>query len=79
MPIYEFRCTHCRQEFEELASATASDTPACPSCASPETEKLMSCCHHTGGGGDYDSGGYSPGGGGGGCGGCSGGNCASCH
>ncbi len=77
MPMYEFRCTSCHREFEELVSATAKETPSCPACSSTKTEKLMSCCHHSGGGNaDY---GAAPARSGGGCAGCSGGNCASCH
>jgi len=41
MPIYEYRCTHCSEEFE-LLILRASPAPACPSCASPDVEKLLS-------------------------------------
>ncbi|SDF49043.1 FmdB family zinc ribbon protein [Desulfovibrio legallii] len=77
MPIYEYSCTKCGRDFEELVFDDAA--PVCPHCGSHATHKLMSCCaHHAGGsaGGDYAP--PSGGSGGGGCAGCSGGNCASC-
>ncbi|MFT4302044.1 MAG: zinc ribbon domain-containing protein [Desulfovibrio sp.] len=75
MPIYEYCCEKCDQNFEELVYGDAA--PACPHCGSHATHKLMSCCAHRGGGAHGDD--YAPSsGGGGGCAGCSGGNCASC-
>jgi putative FmdB family regulatory protein len=41
MPIYDFRCTRCGNEFEALSRP--QDPPvACPSCQSTELEKLLS-------------------------------------
>lgn len=40
MPIFEFRCTRCQHQFEALVRT--GDTPACPSCASTDLEKLLS-------------------------------------
>ena len=40
MPIFEYRCRACRDEFETLVRT--GDTPACPKCASAELEKLLS-------------------------------------
>lgn len=78
MPIYEFYCEKCHEEFEELVFGNA--LPPCPHCGAAQTRKLMSrpCCHKSGDGGADD---YSPpaSSGGGGCAGCSGGNCANCH
>jgi putative FmdB family regulatory protein len=31
MPMYEFRCTRCAKEFEEVVS-TSDSKPACPEC-----------------------------------------------
>ena len=74
MPLYEFRCNKCNQDFEDLIPADAR--AKCPHCGSADTEKLMSVCVRSGrGGADAYAGDYS---GGGGCGSCSGGNCASC-
>ena len=80
MPIYEYQCSRCDTEFEEIASST-DETPHCPSCGSADTRKLMSCACRCRGGNDssFRDAAYTSGGGGGGCGGCSGGNCASCH
>ena len=74
MPIYEYQCKACKEEFEELAFGDAA--PPCPSCGSGKTRKLMSrpCRHRAGDDGYVPSSSSS----GGGCAGCSGGNCAAC-
>jgi putative FmdB family regulatory protein len=74
MPIYEYQCSACGKEFEELVFG--DEAPSCPSCGSGETGKLMSrpCYRMAGNSGHAPS----PSGGGGGCAGCSGGNCATC-
>ena len=41
MPIYEYQCCDCCNEFEELVFS-GNDTPPCPKCASANVEKLMS-------------------------------------
>ncbi len=41
MPIYEYRCRGCDKNFEALVRA-AGDSVACPSCASPKVERLLS-------------------------------------
>jgi putative FmdB family regulatory protein len=41
MPIYEYRCSHCADEFELLVLRT-SPVPACPSCESLDIEQLLS-------------------------------------
>lgn len=40
MPIYEYRCQGCGQEFELLVLKTT--TPACPQCQSAALERLVS-------------------------------------
>lgn len=40
MPIYEYTCTKCGKDFEELVFG--DDLPACPHCGAAETRKLMS-------------------------------------
>ena len=40
MPIFEFVCKECDQEFEELVQGTSQ--PRCPSCESEELEKKLS-------------------------------------
>ena len=41
MPIYEYECRHCGQQFEFLVRAGGAD-PACPKCQSAELERLLS-------------------------------------
>ena len=41
MPIYEFECTKCHNEFEELVLG-ANSSVHCPACKSGEVKKLMS-------------------------------------
>lgn len=40
MPIFEYRCTSCQNEFETLVRS--GDIPACPKCASLDLTKLLS-------------------------------------
>ena len=40
MPIYEYRCSSCGNEFEKLVRA--SDTPECPSCHGQKLDKKLS-------------------------------------
>lgn len=40
MPIFEYHCSDCGREFEQLVRA--SSTPACPHCASEHLEKKLS-------------------------------------
>lgn len=40
MPIFDFRCTDCQNEFEALVRG--AQTPACPKCGSAALEKLLS-------------------------------------
>ena len=41
MPIYEYSCRQCGNEFE-LLILKSSGVPACPSCQSAELEQLLS-------------------------------------
>ncbi len=67
MPIYEYKCCECGNEFEELVSGQ-NDLPPCPKCKSEKVTKLMSACavqtDGSGGGGMPDFGGMPPMGGG---------------
>ena len=69
MPIYEYQCQSCGQEFQKRVSfAEADSKPFCPNCESEETAKKISmfCAHGvTGGSGSS-------------CSGCEGGSCSSC-
>ncbi len=40
MPIYEYACRKCGQEFEHLTSG--SEKPECPKCESRSVEKKLS-------------------------------------
>lgn len=46
MPIYEYTCAACGATFSHLwrSIQTASDAPApaCPTCASPQTQRVLS-------------------------------------
>ncbi len=41
MPIYEYICADCENEFEELVFSR-DETPPCPKCGSKNVTKLMS-------------------------------------
>lgn len=41
MPLYEYRCHHCKKVFEVLQKV-GEDGAACPRCASADTERVMS-------------------------------------
>ncbi|MGH7618993.1 MAG: FmdB family zinc ribbon protein [Gemmatimonadaceae bacterium] len=40
MPLFDFRCSSCGNEFEALVRGQAQ--PACPRCASTDLERLLS-------------------------------------
>ncbi|MFN2305129.1 MAG: FmdB family zinc ribbon protein [Anaerolineales bacterium] len=44
MPIYEYHCTDCKNEFEKLMrfSDPNIDSPECPNCKSSNTHKRLS-------------------------------------
>ena len=74
MPIYEYHCEDCDQDFECLV--IGSETPECTCCNSRNINRLMSACGFVskGSGGETVSstaGAYS-------CGGCAATSCASC-
>jgi putative FmdB family regulatory protein len=77
MPIYEYLCKDCGQEFEVLRSMKEADSPmACKKCNGSHTTRMISTFVAKSGERVVT---HSGGGGGGGCGGCSGGSCGSCH
>ena len=43
MPLFEFACTDCQDEFEELVfSASKTSDVTCPKCGSPNVHKKIS-------------------------------------
>lgn len=74
MPLYEFRCRACRSRFERLVRVGRESEVRCPSCGSPEVQKLFSTfgIH----GGDKPSAGSASSGG---CTTCSSKSCSTCH
>lgn len=51
MPLFEYRCKYCQKVSEHLFMGGLSDLEGkqidCPTCGSPETEKLISCPNFT--------------------------------
>ena len=41
MPIYEFECRSCGNEFEHMQSFSATTTPACGACGSEEVVRRL--------------------------------------
>ncbi len=39
MPLYDFRCRHCGERFEELARE--EELPSCPACGAADPERLL--------------------------------------
>lgn len=51
MPMYEYQCNSCGEQFEELVSLSSKEEPPCPKCSSGDTRKLVSLFGGMGGGG----------------------------
>lgn len=82
MPIYEYKCEDCGEQFEELVFDD-SDAVSCPKCSGSNTGKLLSCCRFKTGGitsgeAPAESGSASSAASSSPCAGCSGGDCSSC-
>ena len=41
MPIYEFVCQSCSNEFENIQSFSDSSVPVCPNCGNEDVERQM--------------------------------------
>ena len=72
MPIYEYRCEKCGNEFELIVFR--DDTPECPACGDKEPTRKMSTFGFSMGYKSKSSGSSS----GSGCAGCGSSNCSSC-
>lgn len=43
MPLYEYHCDHCEEDFEKMVRFSEADQlPECPHCHSSETRKRIS-------------------------------------
>jgi putative FmdB family regulatory protein len=42
MPIYEYRCGACEEQFEEYLASSTAPAPACPACGSKKVERRWS-------------------------------------
>jgi putative FmdB family regulatory protein len=42
MPIYEYECRQCNQQFEFLLRPASNTTAACPECGGQDLERLLS-------------------------------------
>jgi putative FmdB family regulatory protein len=74
MPIYEFKCSDCQKEFDELCSMGCNSVP-CPKCGSANTRKKVSTFAAMSSGSE----GVKSIGGGHSCGSCHSGSCSTCH
>lgn len=72
MPMFEFHCTKCNCDFEELVRT--GDKVQCPKCKGRKVQKKMSACSHKSSGGKFVSSS-----GGSGCSSCSKPSCSHCH
>jgi putative FmdB family regulatory protein len=72
MPIYEYKCLKCDEEFEALVFRS-DDKVACPHCKADKLERLMSACGFKSG----ES--FTPSSGSSGCASCSSSSCSTCH
>jgi putative FmdB family regulatory protein len=70
MPIYEFYCNQCKNEFEKLVF-NASEKIVCPQCKSKKVHRMMSSFAFSSGG-KFNSTASSS------CGTCSATNCSTC-
>ncbi|MCP4682639.1 MAG: zinc ribbon domain-containing protein [Desulfobacterales bacterium] len=75
MPIYEYKCLSCREDFETIVFGT-NDKVACPHCNGEKLERLMSACGFRSGGSDTS---VTPSSASSGCASCSSGACSTCH
>ena len=42
MPIYEFACKECGNQYERIVSFSSTVLPACPACSSVDVNRLLS-------------------------------------
>ncbi len=71
MPIYEYVCQGCSENFETLV--LGKEKVCCPKCSGEKLERQMSTFSHKDSDGVYTSSGSSS------CSGCAASSCATCH
>jgi len=72
MPLYEYTCQSCKNDFDALRSIAQADAPiACPACGSEDTQRIISLFSAIGSEGVIASGGNS-------CSTCAATSCSSC-
>jgi putative FmdB family regulatory protein len=42
VPIYEYRCDACKEQFEEYLSLSTSPAPPCPACGKTTVTRVLS-------------------------------------
>lgn len=78
MPIYEYQCSDCCEQFEQLVFR--SDEPvSCPKCESSNVCRMMSVFGFKSGGDKGVASSRMGASGASSCAGCAGGSCSSCH
>ena len=75
MPIFEFKCNKCENEFETILFRS-DDTVKCPDCGSEKVIKLLSTCSFKS---SSSTGEVTSSAGSSACSSCSSGNCSTCH
>ncbi|MHC9543062.1 MAG: zinc ribbon domain-containing protein [Vulcanimicrobiota bacterium] len=80
MPIYEYCCSKCDKDFEELVRPGSSKTVECPCCGSAEVEKKFSAfAFSSGSKGSEGSSTFRSSASSSGCGSCASHSCSTCH
>ncbi|HAO22959.1 MAG: FmdB family transcriptional regulator [Desulfobacteraceae bacterium IS3] len=74
MPIYEYHCEKCSGNFEFLV--LGCDKPECPTCKSPDVNRLLSSCSFFSKGGHGET--LKAAAGASSCSGCTATSCSSC-
>ena len=78
MPIYEFACDKCEEQFETLVFRS-DDAVTCPKCGSENVRRVMSVCGFKSGGEKGAASSRMGSGASSSCAGYGGGSCSTCH
>ena len=77
MPIYEYHCDKCREQFEKLVFKS-DESVSCPGCGCGEVHRVMSVCGFKSHG-DKGAASSRMGSGASSCSGCTATSCSTCH